>query len=278
MTPKQYIEIQFYTKDESKREQIIALLTDEGFDAFEEKEDYLAAFTGYDQFNEKKLAEITLPLQPINYERIVIDEQNWNQQWESGFEPVMIGNFAAVRAAFHAPVKQVKHEIIITPKMSFGTGHHATTYLVIEAMQQLSFNGKTVIDFGTGTGILAILAEKMGAASVWAVDNDDWSISNALENISANQCKNITVKKADSPVKIPKADFILANINLNIILNNLEAISKCCHQGTSVIFSGLLKADEQALLTVLKTYEIELISVTERDNWIALLTTYTKTG
>ena len=121
------------------------------------------------------------------YKYSIIEDKNWNEEWESQLQPVTINNFAGIRASFHEPLKNVEHEIIITPKMSFGTGHHATTFLMVEQMEKINFKNKTVLDFGTGTGILAILAEKLGAASVLAIDYDEWSINNALENIEANQ-------------------------------------------------------------------------------------------
>ena len=122
------------------------------------------------------------------FKETLIPEANWNQVWESNFDPVIVDDFVAIRADFHEPVKGVSLEIIITPKMSFGTGHHATTYMMIEQMRELDFTGKSVFDFGTGTGVLAILAEKLGANKVIAVDNDEWSIENAEENFEKNNC------------------------------------------------------------------------------------------
>ena len=117
------------------------------------------------------------------YKYSIIEDRNWNEEWESQLDPVVINNFVGIRASFNKPIKNVEHEIIITPKMSFGTGHHATTFLMIGLMKKINFKNKKVLDFGTGTGMLAILAEKLGATSVLAIDYDEWSINNALENI-----------------------------------------------------------------------------------------------
>ena len=131
------------------------------------------------------------------------------QEWESQLQPVTINNFAGIRASFHKPLENVEHEIIITPKMSFGTGHHATTFLMIELMQKINFKNKKVLDFGTGTGILAILAEKLGAASVLAIDYDEWSINNASENIEANNCKRIITEQRNNIIGISALILLL---------------------------------------------------------------------
>ncbi len=135
------------------------------------------------------LNDLTSSLQ-LSFSKTIIEETNWNQVWESNFDPVIVDDFVAVRAHFHEPIKNVQHEIVITPKMSFGTGHHATTYMMMQQMRELDFAGKNVFDFGTGTGVLAILAEKLGAQKVIAIDNDDWSIENADENVKRNNCTN----------------------------------------------------------------------------------------
>lgn len=135
----------------------------------------------------------------LTYTKSVIKEENWNAVWESNFEPVRVGDFVGIRANFHPHFEpKVAFEIEITPKMSFGTGHHATTFTVIELMESMDFKGKLVYDFGTGTGILAILAEKLGASSILAVDNDDWCIENSIENVQNNGCQLIRIEKVES--------------------------------------------------------------------------------
>ncbi len=147
-----------------------------------------------------------------------IEKQNWNALWESNFEPVQVDDFVGVRAGFHAPFGGVvEHDIVITPKMSFGTGHHGTTYCVMQLMRGIDFANKSVFDFGTGTGILAILAQKLGAGPVLAVDNDDWCIENASENIIVNNTQSIEIEKVNDANLNKKFNIIIANINKNII-------------------------------------------------------------
>jgi ribosomal protein L11 methyltransferase len=147
-------------------------------------------------FNEEDFPsyDVQSLLNGYNFQSNTIPEQNWNEEWEQNFQPVVVDDFCAVRAHFHAPISTVKHEIIITPKMSFGTGHHATTYMMMQQMQNIDFNNKSVFDFGTGTGILAILAEKCGAKEIIAIDNDEWSYKNAEENLEMNSVKKLYSK------------------------------------------------------------------------------------
>ena len=182
----------------------------------------------------------------------------------------MIDKYVAVRATFHKPITEVEHEIIITPKMSFGTGHHATTYLMLGQMKKIDFKDKTVLDFGTGTSVLSILASKSGADKITAVDNDDWSIENAEENFFNNNCNNIRLLKTDSINDLGTFDIILANINLNVIISNIKSLKKASHSSTKLLLSGFLKQDEEELKkTFLEsgfTYEM----LKEKDSWICL--------
>ena len=187
-----YIKIVIAINSTEESELLIADLSEINFYAFEQDENTLFAYIKEADFDEGKLTEI---LGEKNYEKAIIKDENWNQRWESDFHPVMVNNFAVIRADFHEPVPDVKYELIITPKMSFGTGHHATTFLMVAMMEKIDFKDKTVLDFGTGTGVLAILAEKLGASKVLAIDCDEWSINNTLENIEANNCKKISVEK-----------------------------------------------------------------------------------
>nr|HPH32305.1 50S ribosomal protein L11 methyltransferase [Chitinophagaceae bacterium] len=176
-----YIEITFPVTDTELQQVLIAQLSEEGYEGFEENDSSLKAFipeAGYEKEKVQNIADAHL----VTFSATLIESQNWNAVWESNFDPVVVDDFVAVRAGFHEPVAEVELEIVITPKMSFGTGHHATTYMMMRQMRQLDFTGKKVFDFGTGTGVLAILAEKRGAADVYAIDYDDWSIENATEN------------------------------------------------------------------------------------------------
>ncbi|MEX0636460.1 MAG: 50S ribosomal protein L11 methyltransferase, partial [Ferruginibacter sp.] len=167
-------------------------------------------------------------------------------------------------------IKGVTHDLIITPKMSFGTGHHATTYLMIEAMQELDFTQKSVIDFGTGTGVLAILAEKMGATKLLAIDHDYWSINNATENIVSNNCQHIHLQLAEAMMAPFKADIILANINLNVIISNLPLIYEASKADTIILFSGLLLSDEWLISKKILEAGFNIQKIRHRNNWICI--------
>ncbi len=272
-----YLEIKFNTGASQQNEILIALLADIGFDGFEENENDLKAFIHETKFDKETLDAVASSNNNLAYTLTVIEQQNWNAQWESSFEPVVVNNFAAVRAGFHQPVKNVQHEIIITPKMSFGTGHHATTFLMMEQMSALNFTNKSVVDFGTGTGVLAILAEKMGASSITAIDNDDWSIENAKENIITNNSRNILLHKAESLPLNMTYDIILANINLNVILQNIELIAKACKPATKILLSGFLITDEIQIRSSLAENSITFTSFTHQKDWICVDAKY-RTG
>ena len=272
----EYYQFLFEGLTGDKKDILIALLNDIGFTGFEEENDSLKAFINKDELNEEHFNNI-ITITAVKYSRSVIEKINWNEIWESGFEPITILHpetrvpFVYLRAGFHKPVSHAALDIIITPKMSFGTGHHATTYLMIEQMSRINFHGKQVIDFGTGTGVLAILAEKLAAANIIAIDNDDWSISNALENITANNCKQISIVKADTIVSTEKAAVILANINLNIIVNNLSAIKKVAEVGATILFSGIMIHDKTVILAALQKEHINVQEVFTKNGWIAIL-------
>ncbi len=265
-----YLQIEFETLNEGESEMLVALLADAGFESFEETENSLLAFIKEGGFEEDSLEEI-LKLVPVNYAITVVPQQNWNAQWESSFEPIVVNNFVAIRAAFHQPIKDVKHEIIITPKMSFGTGHHATTYMMIEQMEGLDFAGKTVVDFGTGTAVLAILAEKMGANTIDAIDYDEWSIENSIENAAANNCSKINLVQAETISTAVTYDIILANINLNVILGNLAAIKAVSKKGSYILLSGFVKADETLMLQALAETGIRPLKTIQKGEWICVL-------
>lgn len=264
-----YVQVQFAGQPAQQNEIIIAILADMGFEGFEEYENGVKAFIEASKFDQPALDAFANNAE-FPYTESIIEQQNWNAAWESSFEPVVINNFAAVRAGFHQPVKDVQYEIIITPKMSFGTGHHATTYLMIEQMSRLDFAGKSVLDFGTGTGVLAILAEKMGATNIVAIDNDDWSIDNANENIANNNATHIVLAKAETISTASRYDIILANINLNVILQNMEAIKSVCKAGTQVLLSGFLTSDEVKIKAALTDKGLAFSTVSEQKDWICI--------
>lgn len=264
-----YIQVTIPLTDTAIREILIARLGDNGYEGFEEQETGLQAFIPEDAFDVGEL-ESLLGEYRLDYSRTRIEEKNWNEEWEKNFEPVVVGTFCGVRASFHQPVAGVEHDLLITPKMSFGTGHHATTYMMLEAMGSLDFRGLRVLDFGTGTGVLAILAEKLGAAEVWAVDHDDWCIENAGENVTENNCSRITVKKGDNIPSGARFDIILANINKNVILQELRSIGQQLTSAGVILLSGLLLEDSQDVENEAIKNGFFVVNQTEKANWLCL--------
>lgn len=262
------IEIEVVSKEQS--EILISELSEINFDGFEENENQLSAFIKEDSFNEDGLKEI-ITSKNIFYKKSLIEETNWNAKWESEFQPIVVEDFVGIRAGFHHPVKNVKHEIIITPKMSFGTGHHATTYLMLQQMQHISFLNKTVLDFGTGTGILAIMAKKLGAEKVIAIDNDEWSINNANENVIANNCSDIILFQTDNLFNLEKFDIILANINLNVITANINQLKNISNPATKLLLSGFLTKDEQIMKNKFVSSGYDHINTHEKNEWLSML-------
>jgi ribosomal protein L11 methyltransferase len=259
--------------DEAVKDILIAELADLGFDGFEETETGLYSYIDSAKFD----AEVTGGLADlvsrhgVTYNSAAIDKQNWNALWESNFEPVLVDDFVGVRAGFHPAFGDtVEHDIIITPKMSFGTGHHGTTYSVMQLMRGIEFKGQSVFDFGTGTGLLAILAHKLGASYVLGVDNDDWCIENASENIIVNNTQAIDIEKVNNANLNKKFNIIIANINKNIILDNLAFLAEATLPGGVVLLSGLLVEDEPEIEAACAALGWKHQETRTRNNWIAL--------
>jgi ribosomal protein L11 methyltransferase len=272
MTRKQYVHYEIEVSDAEQQEVVIADLEEYAFMGYEQTGTGLTADAVRGELNEAAV-EAFLTGRQIRFNKQYIQEENWNEQWERSFEPIVVDDFCAVRAHFHPPIAGVQHNIIITPKMSFGTGHHATTYMMIQAMQQLDMKGKQVLDFGTGTGILAILAEKMGAQQVEAIDYDDWCIENGTENVVANQCQRITLRKDDNVQDARQADVILANINKNVILDNMGSMKSRLSETGSVLLSGLLQTDESEINNAALKHDLHQRQIIHRNGWICILFT-----
>lgn len=297
---KEYIQIAFDFKDQDQFEILVAQLADLGFDGFNEEEaatginngvgmsSVLGSTAGlgtgaghcktfilkseYDEQNIDKELEIIFNQYNLTYYKSIIKEENWNAIWESNFEAVRVDDFVGIRAHFHPHFEPaVQFEINITPKMSFGTGHHATTFTVMQLMKDIDFKDKKVYDFGTGTGILAILAEKLGAISVLAVDNDDWCIENSLENIQNNDCKVITIQKVASAIQNQTFDIILANVNRHIIEANFKELTQVAHSGTELILSGLLIEDQQDIKNLAIVNGWNFVKSKPLNGWVSLL-------
>lgn len=260
------------TATPEQQELLIAQLAEIGFEGFEETNTALNAFINEASYNKENLQTIVNQID-TTFEAILIPKQNWNEVWESNFHPVIVDDFVAVRAHFHEPIHNVEHEIVITPKMSFGTGHHATTFMVMQLMREVNFTQKTVFDFGTGTGILAILAEKLGAKEILAVDNDEWCIENATENVQTNGCSAIEIGLVNTAALEKAYDVVIANINKNIILDNLAYLKQDVVAGGVVILSGLLAEDEADILAATQPLGWQHQKTLNKGMWIAMLFT-----
>lgn len=207
----------------------------------------------------------------IDFSKEILEEKNWNEDWEKNFQPVLIGQLAGIRASFHPPFPNVQYDIVINPKMSFGTGHHATTRQVIELMEKIDVQNKKVFDCGSGTGILAIVAAKMGATEVIAVDNDPWCYENHIENNELNQVNTHVQLGGIEDIQVFDFDLILANIQRNYLLEFMPELSKRLAQEGQLIISGFLPQDNKDLLD--KALENDLIAqyITESENWSCIL-------
>jgi ribosomal protein L11 methyltransferase len=263
-----YLEIIIPEGDPARRDLLVPALEALGFEGFEEGEEEVKAYIAEGRLDEAAFS-VFAGGRPVR--RSILADQNWNQLWESSFEPVVIDDFCAVRAHFHPPVNTVQHEIVITPKMSFGTGHHATTRLMIEYMRELPLEGKRVVDFGTGTGVLAILAERLGARAIWALDNDPWAIDNARENKDRNGAVLLSLHLSATLDGVPPADVILANINRPILVAQMQALYHLLSHGGLLLLSGILAEDQSILETTAGKAGFLLHSQRQQGDWVAQL-------
>jgi len=267
----QYIKVTFSITGQDMSDMLIAKLSDAGYNGFEEHENQLLAYIEANVFHEEEMKEIT-GVSSEYYEIEIIPAQNWNALWESNFEPVVVDDFCTVRAHFHDIKVATTYDIVITPKMSFGTGHHATTQLMMKMMRTQDLREKSVLDFGTGTGVLAILAEMLGASEVLAIDNDEWSVENALENIGRNQCKKIKVQFGSLEAVISEStDVILANINRHILQEYMQQLYHRLNNRGVILMSGLLTEDKETIIKRATDAGFHLVQVKDQTNWIALL-------
>ena len=273
-----YTEIKITLKDPSGqaiRDTLIALLSQHPFESFAESENSVAAYIPQNLYNENQVLETLNEISqniPMSWEVNLIAEQNWNKTWEENYQPVTIAGKCLIRAPFHASNPKIKYEIIIEPKMSFGTAHHETTSMMIELLMEENVAGKDVLDMGCGTGVLAILASKMGAKKVMAIDNDEWSYENSLENVTRNNCANIAVKMGDNQaIGDDKYDLILANINRNILLQQIESYAGALNNGGKIYLSGFYENDIPLLLQKAETYDLAQNKKLTKNSWAAII-------
>ncbi|PWT99537.1 MAG: 50S ribosomal protein L11 methyltransferase [Bacteroidetes bacterium] len=266
---EQYIEVKFETKEDFQNEILIALLSEIGYEGFEEDGRILKAFIPESHFDEVVLKELAVK-SGLEFSNTVIPVKNWNSIWESEFHPVVVNDFVGIRAGFHKSITGVRYEIVITPKMSFGTGHHDTTYMMIQSLENLDLKKKSVADFGTGTGILAILASKLGASKILGIDHDEWSIRNAEENFLENHVDNVSLSNTGVFPSDDSWDLILANINKLVILSNIKVISNTLAPGGILITSGYLLEDEADMLNAAESHGLSKLSIQRRNNWLCI--------
>ncbi len=270
-----YIELKIRVEpsNQESNEIIIAQLAELGFESFTENDNGLSAFIkAPDYSTEIKLKDLFIPEGThISYQIDRIKGQNWNALWEANFEPIIVNNRCLVRASFHRSMPELDYDIIIDPKMAFGTGHHQTTHLMIEAILDEDLTNKTVLDMGCGTGVLAILAEMKGAKAITAIDIDDWAYQNTLENTQVNRCERIETFCGDVKIIEGKAyDTILANINLNILLSDIPYYVKTLLPNGKLLLSGILKSDIDAIIKKASENGLTHLTTATRDEWVRI--------
>jgi len=271
-----YYELLFtvITTEDYQQDMLINTLGEVGFDTFEELEFGFKAYIPVDDFDEAKLIEAITPyldLFTFSYEVTLIPQKNWNEVWESNFEPINIQDKIFVRATFHEPMPEIEYEIVIDPKMAFGTGHHQTTSMMLELMLENEFAGKNVLDMGCGTGILAIMASKLSAAKITAIDYDIICYESTLENAQLNNIENITAVCGSKEV-IPdeQYDTILANINRNILLDQMQRYSEVLKADGELYLSGFYEQpDLDIIMDQARKYGLKYIIHKKNSDWVA---------
>lgn len=271
-----YIEVKFTLEPFSPWSDLLsAELGEIGYESFvEEEPNTLLAYVEEEVFDEKALKNVdtlNTDLVSVSYDSKLVKQENWNAQWESNFEPVYVGDQICVRATFHEDEPNYPYQIVIDPKMSFGTGHHATTHLMLEGMLGLDFKDKTVIDMGSGTGVLAIFAAMKGARSVVAIDIDEWCSINAKENAARNNVDFIEIYQGDKELLVGKhADILLANINKNILLTQLPFYAGCLSTGGKLFMSGFYEEDVTDLKNAAIAYGFTFMSHKVMNKWTTM--------
>lgn len=260
-------------ENEILKDMFMELLGTIGFDSFMDTDDGLEAYCKEQDYKETELDEILQMQQFANVSLLkkeLIPDQDWNATWEASYEPVVINELCRIRAPFHQVEGSYKYDLIIEPKMSFGTAHHETTSQIIELMLQSDFTGLDVLDMGSGTGVLAILAKKLGSATTVAIDNDEWAYRNALDNIRLNNENEIVVELGDAgSLNNRQFDLILANINRNILLRDMKEYVKCLLDGGKIFFSGFYEEDLKLIAKEAESLGLKYISHVTKNNWTA---------
>lgn len=271
---KIYIEYQFIINPkEPATEILIAELGNLNFESFIETEEGLTAYIQKEDWHTNLLDEVFI-LQSKEFNIVAeyseMAQTNWNAEWEKNFNPIIVDDLVSIRAPFHNN-PNVKYDIVIEPKMSFGTGHHETTYMMVQHLLQLKLENKKVLDMGCGTGILAIFAEMKGAKPIDAIDIDNWCYLNSIENAERNNCNSISVYEGDaSLLKNKNYDVIIANINRNILLNDIKIYANCLSSGGILLLSGFYKEDFTIINKEAENQKLKLDGELIKNNWMSL--------
>ena len=252
---------------------LIAQLGETPFESFIETENGFSSYVQKQFWNENILEDIQILESPefdIQYTFEEIEQVNWNEEWEKNFEPIDVDNTCRVRAPFHEKT-EAKYDIVIEPKMSFGTGHHETTFMMIQHLLETDVENRKTLDMGCGTAILAILAEMKGAKPIDAIDIDNWCYLNSIENAERNNCSNITVYEGDAALLKGKTyDLIIANINRNILLNDMQQYVDCLNKGGLLLLSGFYEEDIPAIDASCTEKGLTFVKKFSRNNWVSL--------
>lgn len=270
----EYIELEFKVwPQEPGNEILVAELAELGFESFSETEDSLKAYIKAPLYNANAVSNMSIfgfDTFKVEYVSKLIADQNWNAKWEENYPPVVIENRVAIRAPFHPAFNDVEFDIVIEPKMSFGTAHHATTAQMISHILKQEVKGLNVLDMGSGTAVLAILASMRGAKHIDAIDNDEWAYNNAIENVERNNIKNISVELGDAKlINGREYDLVIANINRNILLNDIKHYAACMHKSNVLLLSGFYESDIEILNKEASQYGLIYQEHTLDRDWVA---------
>ena len=274
-----YFEVTFTTSpcNETVNDVVSALAGEIGFESFVEWENGVQAYIQQSLFDEEALksmvADFPLPDTTVEYTIAEAEDKDWNEEWEKNFfQPIVIGDRCCIHSTFHKDTPQTEYEILINPQMAFGTGHHETTSSIISELLEADLQGKSVLDMGCGTSILAILASMRGADPITAIDIDDWCVNNSRDNIALNGINNITVEWGDANLLKGRAPFdvIIANINRNILLADMAQYAACMHSGSELFMSGFYVEDIPVIQEKAESLGMEFIHHREKNNWAAV--------
>ena len=257
---------------EPATEMLIAQLGYVGFESFVEQDYGVTAYIQKQEWNSKILEDVFMLNSNefnITFEHNEIAQTNWNEEWEKNFNPIQVDDLVSIRAPFHTN-PSLQFDIVIEPKMSFGTGHHETTHMMVQHLLALDLDTKKVLDMGCGTGILAIFAEMKGAKPIDAIDIDSWCYENSLENIQRNNCNHITVYEGDASLLKEKYDVIIANINRNILLSDIKTYTDCLNENGVLLLSGFYKEDIVIIEDEVNKHGLTFETMIQRNNWVAL--------